>query len=47
LCHAANVAREFGIVAIIGTKIATKVLKTGDMVEININKGTVKKISGD
>jgi len=43
LCHTANVAREFGIIAVIGTKNATKVLKSGDLVEVNANKGTVKK----
>jgi len=44
LCHAASVAREFGVVAIIGTKIATKVLKDGQLVEVDANKGIVKII---
>ena len=43
-CHAAIVSRELGIPCIIGTKIATKVLKDGDMVEVDANKGIVRKI---
>lgn len=42
LCHAANIAREFGTIAIVGTKIATKVLKNGDIVEVDAEKGVVK-----
>lgn len=41
-CHAAIVSRELGIPCIIGTKIATTVLKDGDIVEINANEGCVK-----
>lgn len=41
-CHAAIVSRELGIPCIIGTKIATKVLKDGDLVEVDANKGAVK-----
>ena len=33
LCHAAIVSREMGIPCVIGTKIATKVLQTGDVIE--------------
>ena len=43
-CHAAIVAREFGKPCIIGTKVATKVLKDGDLVEVDANKGIVRKI---
>lgn len=43
-CHAAIVARELGIPAIIGTKIATKVLKNGMLVEVKANHGLVKII---
>jgi len=42
--HAAIVSRELGIPCIIGTKIATKVLKDGDFVEVDANKGIVKII---
>ena len=40
--HAAIVARELKKPCIVGTKIATKALKTGDVVEIDANKGVVK-----
>ncbi|MDO8482765.1 MAG: PEP-utilizing enzyme, partial [bacterium] len=36
-CHAAIVARELRKPCIIGTKIATKVLKDGDLVEVDAN----------
>ena len=42
LCHAAIVAREMKKPCIIGTKIATKVLKDGDLVEVDADKGVVK-----
>ena len=42
ICHAAIVAREMKKPCIIGTKIATKVLKDGDLVEVDAEKGTVK-----
>jgi len=41
-CHAAIVSREMGIPCVIGTKIATKVLKDGDFVEVDATKGVVK-----
>ncbi|NQU98808.1 hypothetical protein HQ533_05035 [Candidatus Woesearchaeota archaeon] len=44
LCHAAIVSRELKKPCIIGTKVATKVLKDGDFVEVDANKGVVKKI---
>ncbi len=43
-CHAAIVARELKKPCIIGTKIATKVLKDGDVVEVDADKGIVKII---
>jgi len=42
LCHAAIIAREMKKPCIIGTKIATQVLKDGDLVEVDANKGIVK-----
>jgi len=42
--HAAIVSRELGIPCVIGTKIATQVLKDGDMVEVDANKGIIKLI---
>lgn len=41
-CHAAIVSRELGKPCIIGTKIATKVLKDGDEVEVDAEKGIVR-----
>ncbi|MCX6744473.1 MAG: PEP-utilizing enzyme [Candidatus Parcubacteria bacterium] len=43
-CHAAIVARELNIPCIIGTRIATHVLKDGDIVEVDANQGIVKII---
>lgn len=43
-CHAAIVSRELGIPCIIGTKIATKVLKNGDYVLVDANKGIITKL---
>jgi phosphoenolpyruvate synthase/pyruvate phosphate dikinase len=40
-CHASIVAREMHKPCIIGTKIATKVLKDGDLVEVDANRGVV------
>lgn len=42
--HAAIVSRELGIPCIVGTKVATKVLKNGDRVEVDATKGIVKKL---
>ncbi|MBW2966507.1 hypothetical protein KY342_05370, partial [Candidatus Woesearchaeota archaeon] len=43
-CHAAIVSRELGIPCVIGTNIATRVLKDGDIVEVNADEGIVKLI---
>ncbi|MBS4035807.1 MAG: hypothetical protein KGZ85_15190 [Ignavibacterium sp.] len=40
-CHAAIVSREMGVPCIIATKIATKVLKDGDLVDVNANHGVI------
>ncbi|GEM_PF-2629159 len=45
LCHAAIIAREMKKPCVIGTKIATKVLKSGQMVEVDANKGVIKILS--
>ncbi len=44
LCHAAIIAREMQKPCVIGTKTATKVLKDGDLVEVDAEKGIVHKI---
>lgn len=41
LSHASIVARELGIPAVIGIRGATKILKTGDVVDLNGNLGNV------
>lgn len=41
-CHAAIVARELKKPCVIGTKVATQVLKDGDVVEVDAEKGIVK-----
>ncbi|HVZ12514.1 MAG TPA: PEP/pyruvate-binding domain-containing protein [Patescibacteria group bacterium] len=43
MSHAAIVAREFGLPCIVGTKHATKVLKTGDKVVLDLVKGEVNR----
>lgn len=41
-CHAAILAREFNIPCLTGTKIATRVLKEGDLVELNASENYAK-----
>ncbi len=43
-CHAAIIARELKKPCVIGTKIATKIIKDGDLVEVDANKGIVRII---
>ena len=43
--HAAIVAREMRKPCVIATKIATKALHDGDIVEVDADKGLVKVIS--
>jgi pyruvate,water dikinase len=44
LSHAAIVSRELGKPCIVGTKVATRVFKNRDLVEVDANKGIVRKI---
>jgi phosphohistidine swiveling domain-containing protein len=41
-CHAAIVSRELNIPCIIGTNNATRILKDGDFVEVDAEKGIIK-----
>lgn len=41
-CHAAIVSRELKIPCVIGTKNATQVLKSGDLIEVKADHGAVK-----
>jgi len=45
MSHAAIVSREFGIPCIVDTGNGSKILKDGDLVEVDANNGTVKIIS--
>jgi len=42
LSHAAIISRELGKPCVVGTKIATQVLKDGDEVEVDANSGIIK-----
>ncbi|NOZ84360.1 MAG: PEP-utilizing enzyme, mobile region [Epsilonproteobacteria bacterium] len=44
MCHAAIVCREYGLPTVVGTGNATAVIKTGDLIRINGNEGTVEII---
>ena len=44
LCHAAIVSREMKKPCIIGTKIATKIFKSGDKLEVDAINGIVRKV---
>jgi pyruvate,water dikinase len=43
MSHAAVISRELDIPCIVGTKYATQLLKTGDVVELLVESGEVKK----
>lgn len=43
-CHAAIISRELKVPTIVGTRKATEVFKTGDIVEVDATHGVVKKI---
>ncbi|HBG81570.1 TPA: hypothetical protein DDW69_01890 [candidate division CPR2 bacterium] len=44
LSHAAIVSRELKIPCVVGTHTATKALKNGNKILIDLNSGTVQKI---
>lgn len=43
-CHASILCREIRIPCIVGTKYATKVLKDGDVIEVDAEKGVVRRL---
>ncbi len=45
LSHAAIVARELGVPAVVGTGVATMRLQTGDLVRVDGSRGTVRRLS--
>jgi len=44
LCHAAIVSREIHKPCIIGTKVATQVIKDGDTIEVDADNGVIRII---
>ena len=44
ICHAAIISREMRIPCIVGTGNATLIFKDGDIVEVDANKGIVRKM---
>ncbi len=44
LSHAAIMSREFKTPCIIGTKVATRALKDGELIEVNATKGIIKRM---
>jgi len=47
MCHAAIVSREMGKPCIIGTNVATQMLKDGDLVEVDADNGVVRILKKD
>jgi len=43
--HPAITAREFKIPCVVATKVGTQIFKDGDMVEVDADKGIVRRIS--
>lgn len=43
-CHAAIASRELKVPCVIGTKVATKLLKNGDIIEVDASSGIIKII---
>jgi len=41
LCHAAMVSREFGLPCVVNTKNATKILKNGQKILVDADKGII------
>ncbi len=44
LSHAAIVSRELRVPCIVGTRIGTRILKDGDLVEVDAEKGIVRRV---
>lgn len=42
LSHTAIVAREYGVPAVVGTGVATRVIRTGDLIEVDADAGEVR-----
>ncbi len=44
-CHAAIISRELRKPCVVGTKVATQLIKDGDLIEVDAGKGVVKILS--
>jgi pyruvate,water dikinase len=44
-CHAAIVSRELRIPCIVGTKLATKAFKDGDVVHVDATHAVIRKLA--
>ena len=44
MCHAAIVAREYGLPAVLGTGSATKRIATGDRIRVDADNGIITVI---
>lgn len=47
LSHAAIISRELGIPCIVGTHFATQIIRDGETIEVDANKGIVRRLSKD
>lgn len=45
ISHPATLAREAGIPSVIKARMATKIMKDGEIVEVNGNTGTIKRLN--
>ncbi len=45
MCHAAIVAREYGLPTVVGTGTGTTRIKTGDLLRVDGNTGVVTILS--
>jgi pyruvate,water dikinase len=46
MCHAAIIAREYGLPAVVGTGTATKLIRTGDRLRVDGSTGQVTVLNG-
>jgi pyruvate,water dikinase len=47
MCHAAIVSREYGLPAVVGTGFGTSTIKTGQLIRVDGNAGTVTILDGN
>jgi pyruvate,water dikinase len=47
LSHGSIIAREYGLPAVVNVGCATQVIKTGQVIEVDGSRGTVRVIAGD